>query len=74
MSNTMISRDLSRSCFICGAAEDAHTPAGEHAYWATRDALAEADEYDRKVVAAGGARYPSMSAVETLDPREAVVS
>ena len=57
-------------CFICGGAE--HAPTELHSFWSTRDALGEAAEYDRRAAAAGGPIYPSMSAVETLDPREAV--
>ncbi|WP_091232514.1 hypothetical protein [Microbacterium sp. 3J1] len=64
------------SCFICGRAP--HEPLsdedGTHAYWSNADADAEAAEHDRQVVAAGGPTYPSMTDVETLDPREAVYS
>lgn len=58
-------------CFICSGAEHAPT---DHDFWSTREALAEATEHDRRVIAAGGPIYPSMSAVETLDPREAIYS
>ena len=57
-------------CFICGGEE--HAPRELHAFWSTRDAMGEAAEYDRRAAAAGTVTTPSMSAVETLDPREAV--
>ena len=57
-------------CFICGGAE--HAPTELHEFWSTRDALGEAAEHDRRVIAAGGPIYPSMTAAETLNPREAI--
>ena len=58
-------------CFICGGEE--HEPRELHTFWSTRDAFAEAEEYDRRAAAAGTPSIPSMTAVETLDPREAVI-
>jgi hypothetical protein len=52
-------------CYICGYAEHAPTP--EHNYWSTSDAL-------REFASEPTGQYPSMSAVETLDPREAIYS
>lgn len=57
-------------CFICGGPE--HAPFELHSFWSTRDALGEAEEWDREAAKAGAASVPSMSAAETLDPREAV--
>lgn len=51
-------------CFICNRAE--HEPT-THEFWATDDALAFA-------AAEPQGATPSMSAVETLDPREAVLA
>ena len=56
-------------CFVCGGGP--HEPTDLHSFWSEADAWAEAVEHDRKVIAAGGPAYPSMSATETLDPREA---
>ena len=57
-------------CFICGGAE--HEPRELHSFWSTRDALGEAAAYDREAAKRGGAILPSMTAAETLDPREAI--
>lgn len=57
-------------CFICG--DEEHEPRELHVFWSRRDALGEAAEYDRRAAQAGAVSTPSMSAVETLDPREAV--
>jgi len=54
-------------CFVCGGEE--HAPTELHAFWSTRDAMAEAARADARTVAP----LPSMSAAETLDPREAVI-
>lgn len=54
------------NCFICGGAP--HAPYASHEFWSVDAAFAEAHAYDARAQAA----QPSMSAVETLDPREAV--
>ena len=59
------------ACFVCG--HGAHEQTG-HTYWPTADAMAEARAYDRAAAQVGASTTPSMSAVETLDPREAVTS
>ena len=57
---------MTMECFICG--EGAHVPYASHGYWSRQEAFAEAYAYDARAVGA----QPSMSAVETHDPREAV--
>jgi hypothetical protein len=58
------------ACFICGGGP--HEPTELHRYWSNAEAEAEAAEIDRKAAAGGGPLWPSMTDVETLDPREAV--
>lgn len=55
-------------CFICGGGE--HAPTELHSFWSTEDAMREAVEHDRR----SSTPLPSMTAVETLDPREAVLA
>lgn len=56
-------------CYVCDLpAEAKHVG---HTYWSNADALAEFEAQSRRVVAA---RIPSMTAAETLDPREAVIA
>lgn len=50
-------------CYICGGPE--HAPTGLHRFWSIADAR-------REFAAEPSGQMPSMSAVETLDPREAV--
>lgn len=52
------------ACYICGRAE--HPPTDEHAFWSNAEA-------DREFSLMPAGPMPSMTAVETLDPREAVV-
>ncbi len=54
-------------CFICN--RPAEHPHVGHDYWSNSDAEA----YFAREDARTSARIPSMSAVETLDPREAVI-
>lgn len=54
------------ACFICG--NGPHEPTTTHVYWSTLDAFQEASALDAR----SGGSYPSMTAAETLDPREAV--
>jgi len=63
-------REPTTACFVCGG--EPHEPTELHRYWSNAEAEAEAAEIDRRVAAAGGALWPSMTDVETLDPREAV--
>lgn len=60
------------SCHICGSAEDhgqTWTLTGKgHNFWSNADARAEARAEDARMFAP----VKSMTAVETLDPREAV--
>lgn len=51
------------ACYVCGGGE--HPPAELHTYWPNADA---ARYFDRQPAGA----LPSMTAAETLDPREAV--
>jgi hypothetical protein len=51
------------ACYICGGSK--HAPTELHAYWPNADAA-------RHFAALTDGPLPSMSAVETLDPREAV--
>lgn len=51
------------ACYVCGGAE--HPPAELHTFWANADAA-------RFFAAEPQGTIPSMTAVETLDPREAV--
>ena len=57
------------ACFVCGSGP--HEPTDLHRYWSNAEAAAEAADQDRRI-AAGGPFWPSMTDVETLDPREAV--
>lgn len=57
---------LPENCFVCGKSE--HRFNGGHKFWSN----AEADAYFRREAARHPAATKSMSAVETLDPREAV--
>lgn len=59
-----------RACYVCGGGPHADTDL--HRYWSNAAADAEFAEHDRMVAAAGGPTYPSMTAVETVDPREAI--
>lgn len=54
------------NCFICG--REAHEPTPLHVYWSVADAFREAADYDAR----SSVSPPSMTAVETHDPREAV--
>lgn len=53
----------SSACYICGG--DKHEPTAEHAYWSNADA-------DRHFAGEPVGSLPSMTAAETLDPREAI--
>jgi hypothetical protein len=59
-----MSARLPESCYVCGGGS--HSPVESHNYWSTSEAEAEF------AAMPSGADIPSMSAVETLDPREAV--
>lgn len=52
-------------CYVCGSG--LHAPTDSHDYWSTADAA-------RHFAAEPNGTLPSMTAVETLDPREAVFS
>ena len=56
------------TCYICGGPE--HKPTPEHDFWPK----AEAARFFAREDARLGGSLPSMTAVETLDPREAVYS
>lgn len=51
------------ACYICGLSE--HPPTDLHSFWSNAEA-------DRFFAAAPEGPSPSMTATETLDPREAV--
>lgn len=53
-------------CYICN--QPAEAPHVGHGYWSNADAKTYFEQETRRTVA----RIPSMTAVETLDPREAV--
>ncbi len=61
-----MSTDPTTTCFVCGYGP--HGPLELHSFWSVADARREADEYDARAAVA----YPSMTAAETLDPREAI--
>lgn len=63
MTETQITKTDQTTCYVCGGQK--HEPTELHAFWSITDAA-------REFAAMPGGTYPSMTAVETLDPREAV--
>lgn len=56
---------LPENCYICGEPE--HAPTDMHGFWSNADAW-------REFAAEPTGNLPSMTAAETLDPREAVTA
>ena len=70
-SNTTTTHHLPSSCHVCGTPVPNREGATRPDCWhdlTNAEAFAAADEHDRRTSVV----YPSMTAVETLDPREAV--
>lgn len=55
--------DETLTCYVCGSPE--HAPTELHRFWPIADAR-------REFAAEPSGPFPSMSAAETLDPREAI--
>ena len=57
------------NCYVCGhGPHEPRSSAGGHDFWSNADAKVFFDQQDARL----RAPLPSMTAVETLDPREAV--
>ena len=63
MTTTQSTQTEAATCYVCGGPE--HAPYELHRFWSIADAR-------REFYGQPSGPAPSMSAVETLDPREAV--